>query len=114
MQGTTVEQNILAGLADLLDLPPDQTPAAVLTKLAEQLGCDVSAGGTLTVRDEPDASDESDGDASEQVSPCHCRACVAQPLRHPLGFGGAQHGTCSIYRWLALTSRLPVLMSRRI
>ena len=64
------ERTILAGLAKLLDLPPDEPSAAVLTRLADQLGCDVAEDGTLSVREDPDASDEADDPAQAvQVGP---------------------------------------------
>ena len=85
----TVEQRILVGLADLLDLPPDQTPAAVLTKLADQLGCDVGADGTLTVREEPDDSDDNDSDEAEQVPiPCAVHSCWTN--HPPLGLAPSE------------------------
>ena len=59
----TKERRILAGLAQLLDLPPGQAPVAVLTKLADQLGCDVAEDGTLSVREELDDNAAVDEDA---------------------------------------------------
>ena len=57
------DRTILAGLANLLELPPDIPPGAVLIKLANQLGCDVAADGTLSVREGSDASRETDDEA---------------------------------------------------
>ncbi len=65
----TKERAILAGLAQLLDLPPDQSPVTVLTKLADQLGCDVAEDGTLSVREEMDDNDEVDEDALPEKVP---------------------------------------------
>ena len=76
-----MEEKILAGLADLLDLPPEQAPAAVLTKLADQLGCNVAADGTLTVRNEPEAANQLDDDAHEQV-PTYLERTSAHTIRH--------------------------------
>ena len=62
------QDNILAGLADLLELPAGAAPSEVLTALAEQLGCSVAPDGKITVADASDG-DADEGDDDEDVAP---------------------------------------------
>ena len=63
------QAKILAGLADLLELPPTTAHSDVLTALAEQLGCTVAPDGAIAVENasEPSDVDDDDDELAPQV-----------------------------------------------